>query len=227
MKKRIILLLIVMFLSGCNAIDNTSHVENNHEQDVEIEIPNYSIQHDITIDTYTGYDIHDFVTADEGVEISSSLNEETSILSIHLEKDLWKVDIDKEVTLINSNPYPITYSIVSNHNTSTMSPDAWQKTWGAYKLIVLNENEVVFDRGEEPEKNRTFLKDEDGVYSYVSKYEDAEGSMIYTFTLTFNDDKAHINVDTRSYYPNGDVYPAPALPMYYNFVKDDNNIENK
>lgn len=214
-----------MFLSGCNAIDNTSHVENNHEQDVEIEIPNYSIQHDITIDTYTGYDIHDFVTADEGVEISSSLNEETSILSIHLEKDLWKVDVDKEATLINSNPYPIIYSIVSNHNSSTMSPEEWKEYWGSLKLIVINENEIILNYGTLGWEDDVFTKDENGNYSFVSVYEDSEVKDVYTYILTFDGDKAHVNVNTQVYLPSGENYPG--IGMYYNFVKDDNSIENK
>lgn len=86
---------------------------------VSVTYPSYTIADDITIDTYTGYDINDFVTADEGVEVTSELNE--NILTITLSKGIWSETLEREVTLEDSSPmtihklarthgYPIVYS---------------------------------------------------------------------------------------------------------------------
>lgn len=94
------------------------NVEEPHSFDVPVNViyPSYTIADNITIDTYTGYDINDFVTADEGVEVTAELDEENSILDITLTKNNWSVNESKEVTLINSNPYPIVYRSVYDYN---------------------------------------------------------------------------------------------------------------
>ena len=85
--------------------------EEPYSFDVPVNViyPSYTIADDITIDTYTGYDINDFITADESVEITSTLDEENSILKIILAKNNWSKTIDKEVIIIDSNPYPLHY----------------------------------------------------------------------------------------------------------------------
>lgn len=81
--------------------------EEPHSFDVPVNViyPSYTIADDITIDTYTGYDINDFVTADEGVEVTSELNE--NILTITLSKGIWVETLEKEVTLEDSSPMTI------------------------------------------------------------------------------------------------------------------------
>ena len=86
--------------------------EEPHSFDVPVNViyPSYTIENDITIDTYTGYEISDFVTAEEGVEVTSVLNEDSSTLSITLSKNEWEVTENVAVTLSSSEPqYPIKY----------------------------------------------------------------------------------------------------------------------
>lgn len=85
--------------------------EEPHLFDVPVNViyPEYTIAEDITIDTYVGYDINDFVTAEEGVEVVSELDEENSLLVITLSKNDWTKTIEKEVVITNSNPFPLNY----------------------------------------------------------------------------------------------------------------------
>ena len=104
--------------------------EEPHSFDVLVNViyPSYTIADDITIDTYTGYDVNNFVTADEGVEITSTLDEENSALNITLSKNSWSVNETKEVTLTNSSPYPMTFVSVSAYNGT------WDPFEGVYKF---------------------------------------------------------------------------------------------
>lgn len=88
--------------------------DENGSFDVPIHVnyPSYTIVDNIEIDTYVGYDINDFVTADEGVEITSTLDEENSTLNITLIKNNWIVNETKEATLTNSSPYPMKFESV-------------------------------------------------------------------------------------------------------------------
>lgn len=86
--------------------------EEPYSFDVPVNViyPSYTIANDITIDTYIGYEISDFVTAEEGVEISHKLDSETSVLNITLSKNDWLVNENVPVTLTSSEPqYPIKY----------------------------------------------------------------------------------------------------------------------
>lgn len=85
--------------------------EESHSFDIPVNViyPSYTIEDDITIDIYTSYDINDFVTADEGVEIVSTLDEKNSTLNITLSKNGWIETVNKEVTIIDSNPFPLHY----------------------------------------------------------------------------------------------------------------------
>lgn len=99
--------------------DENGEEANTFDVPVSVSYPSYTVAEDITIDTYVGYDINDFVTADEGVEVTSKLNE--NILTITLSKGIWSETLEKEVTLEDSSPmtihklakthgYPIVYS---------------------------------------------------------------------------------------------------------------------
>ena len=92
--------------------------EKSFEVPVNVTFPKYTIASDIVIDTYLGYDVHDFVSCDsEGVEITSVLKEEDSQIIISLKKGNWDISEIKDVTLIDSNPYPIVYrGTVDQHN---------------------------------------------------------------------------------------------------------------
>ena len=86
--------------------------EEPHSFDVPVNViyPEYTIANDITIDTYIGYEITDFVTVEEGVEISHELDSENSVLNITLSKNDWSVNESVPVTLTSSEPqYPIKY----------------------------------------------------------------------------------------------------------------------
>lgn len=76
---------------------------------IHVYYPSYIIADNIEIDTYVGYNINDFVTADEGVEITSTLDEENSVLNITLTKNDWSVNESKEVILSSSSPYPMKF----------------------------------------------------------------------------------------------------------------------
>ena len=89
--------------------------EEPHSFDVPVNViyPEYTIASDITIDTYVGYDVNDFVTAEEGVEVVSELDEENSVLSVTLSKNDWTVSENVPVTLTSSEPqYPISYKML-------------------------------------------------------------------------------------------------------------------
>lgn len=89
--------------------------EEPHSFDVPVNViyPEYTIAEDITVDTYVGYDVNDFVTAEEGVEVVSELDEENSVLNVTLSKNDWTVNKSVSVTLTSSEPqYPISYKML-------------------------------------------------------------------------------------------------------------------
>lgn len=95
--------------------------EEPHSFDVPVNViyPEYTIAEDITIDTYVGYEISEFVTAEEGVEVTSELDEDNSVLSITLSKNDWSVNESVPVTLTSSEPqYPIVYEYVKQVDTA-------------------------------------------------------------------------------------------------------------
>jgi len=69
------------------------------EKEITIEEPNYSIKENISFNPYRDYDINEFITVDEGVDIDYSLDIESSTLTFNLSKGNWSKTIDKEVTL--------------------------------------------------------------------------------------------------------------------------------
>ena len=85
--------------------DKNEEETNTFDVPVSVSYPSYTVAEDITIDTYVGYDINDFVEVDEGVEVSSELNE--NILTITLSKGVWTETLEKEVTLEDSSPMTI------------------------------------------------------------------------------------------------------------------------
>lgn len=138
--------------------------EEPHSFDVPVNViyPSYTIAENITIDTYTGYEITDFVTTEEGVEISHELDSENSVLNITLSKNDWSVNESVPVTLTSSEPqYPIKYWFVKqvdtlgNVNTkdsgvaytifdSPTSGRMWN-IWGSEDYFTMDENYIYLD----------------------------------------------------------------------------------
>lgn len=93
--------------------DNNNEEPHTFDVPVNVIYPTYSVAEDITIDTYVGYDINEFVNTEEGVEVTSTLDEENSTLSITLSKNDWSVNESVPVTLTSSEPqYPLNYKML-------------------------------------------------------------------------------------------------------------------
>lgn len=74
------------------------------EVPVEIEEPNVSIDENITIDTYVGYDIEDYIHEDEGVSHTTNFDEETGDLSVTFTKGEWTTTLESKVEITDSDP---------------------------------------------------------------------------------------------------------------------------
>lgn len=138
--------------------------EEPHSFDVPINIiyPEYTIAEDVTIDTYVGYDINEFVTVEDGVEITSELNEENSLLNITLSKNDWTKTESVSVILTSSEPqYPVKYWFVKQIDTtgfvntkdsgigyiifdSSTSGRMWN-IWGSEDYFTMDENYIYLD----------------------------------------------------------------------------------
>lgn len=77
--------------------------------DVTIKQPQYTINDDIVIDVYKGYDIYKIVNAETGIILTSQLDADNCKLTIHLSKGNWSKDETIDVDIINSNPFPKYY----------------------------------------------------------------------------------------------------------------------
>ncbi len=74
------------------------------EVPVTVEEPRVSIDEDITIDTYVGYDIEEYIHEDEGVSHTTNFNEETGELSVTFTKGEWSTTLDSQVEVLDSDP---------------------------------------------------------------------------------------------------------------------------
>ena len=93
--------------------DENGEEPRSFDVPVNVIYPEYTIAEDITIDTYVGYDINEFVSTEEGIEVTSVLDEENSTLSITLSKNDWSVNETVPVTLTSSEPqYPLNYKML-------------------------------------------------------------------------------------------------------------------
>lgn len=73
-----------------------------------IVYPRYEVASDPVIDLYTGYNIEDIIIAPD-MEIEHSLDEENSKLNVKLSKGIWSEELSIDVTLVDSNPFPMHY----------------------------------------------------------------------------------------------------------------------
>ncbi len=123
------------------------------EVPVTIEEPRVSIDEDITIDTYVGYDLEEYIHEDEGVSHTTNFNEETGELSVTFTKGEWTTTLDSQVEVTSSDPIYI-----------------WPKTYSCYEpLNNLSQTIVFYDNGR-------FMDDEanPGSYGY-------DGSNVWSF----------------------------------------------
>lgn len=129
---------------------------------VNLVYPAYTIKQDITIDTYVGYDINDFVTVnDKDVVLTSQLDEDNAILSITLIKNDWVATEDIAVTLTNSNPYPIVFrGTVNQHNLPVTEFD----------FVIEDENTLKYYTPYVDYSPLTYIKVSDNVYEEYSDY---------------------------------------------------------
>lgn len=163
--------------------------EEPHSFDVPVNViyPSYTIEGNITIDTYTGYDINDFVTADEGVEIASTLDEENSTLNITLSKNNWTETFNKEVTIIDTNPFPLYYVGHDDVDESIIM------------YLTLNEDGTGFVKTNRFSGTEIIWQMEDsthGFYKWVNY-----GQSV--FPMTFSEDKKTLTVRTSTRRFNG------------------------
>ena len=115
-------------------------------EDSEFEVPyvivypRYEVVEGPVIDLYTGYEIEDIVKAPE-MEIEHSLDEENSKLNVKLSKGLWSEELSIDVTLVDSNPFPMHYychddewlDVISNitvYEDGTIYKDGSVKVYG-------------------------------------------------------------------------------------------------
>ncbi len=83
------------------------------EVPIEIEEPNVSIDENIVVDKYVGYNIEDYIHEDEGVSHTTTFDEETGNLSVTFTKGEWTTTLDSKVTVEDSTPkevFPKVYS---------------------------------------------------------------------------------------------------------------------
>ena len=88
------------------------------EVPVEIEEPNVSIDENITIDTYVGYDIEDYIHEDKGVSHTTNFNEESGDLSVTFTKGEWSTTLDSKVEVTSSEPeevWPKNYNCIDSN----------------------------------------------------------------------------------------------------------------
>ena len=95
--------------------------ESFEDLEVTLSQPEYTIDDNIVIDKYMGYDVRDFVHTEQGVDVTSDLDEQNSSITINLSKGIWKETVEKPVTIDNSSLIGIwvSDSLVDYHDTKT------------------------------------------------------------------------------------------------------------
>lgn len=159
--------------------------EEPHSFNVPVNViyPSYTIADNITIDTYIGYEITDFVTAEEGVEISHELDSENSVLNITLSKNDWTVNENVPVTLTSSEPqFPIKYMSYKQVDAAGYVYDL--SSDGAY-ILLQSENSGKMCN---PQNNACNAFTYDNEYMYVDvgavmKYWFEGNSLNYTYVV--------------------------------------------
>ena len=88
------------------------------EVPIEIEEPNVSIDENIVVDKYVGYNIEDYIHEDEGVSHTTTFDEETGNLSVTFTKGEWTTTLDSKVTVEDSTPKEVFPKVYSCYDTT-------------------------------------------------------------------------------------------------------------
>ncbi len=146
------------------------------EVPIEIEEPNVSIDENITIDTYVGYDIEDYIHEDEGVTHTTNFDEETGALSVTFEKGEWSTTLDSQVDVTSSDPiyiWPKNYHCLQSETDVT------------YDITIYEDGSFVnVANGGETTAYGNYTFDGNNWYFDFKEYNDLSGSGNYnSFTL--------------------------------------------
>lgn len=90
-----------------NDIMTITYEDNSFNVSVIVDMPEVSVDEDITIDVYTGYDFENFIHESEGV--THEYTYEDGILTVTFTKNDWSEVITRDVTKVDSSPYPRSY----------------------------------------------------------------------------------------------------------------------
>lgn len=90
-----------------NDIMTITYEDNSFNVSVIVDMPEVSVDEDITIDVYTGYDFENFIHESEGV--THEYTYEDGILTVAFTKNDWSEVITRDVTKVDSSPYPRSY----------------------------------------------------------------------------------------------------------------------
>ena len=90
-----------------NDIMTITYEDNSFNVSVIVDMPEVSVDEDITIDVYTGYDFENFIHESEGV--THEYTYEDGVLTVTFTKNDWSEVITRDVTKIDSSPYPRSY----------------------------------------------------------------------------------------------------------------------
>lgn len=186
-----------------------SYEEESFDVEYSYVYPEYKLNDDITIDLYTGYDVSDFLTVEEGIEVSSSLDEEAGILTLDLTKGQWSEHIEKEVTIIDSNPYPIVYRGTVNEHGMDIS----------FMVFTIYSDEYAELYSERTGHLSKCYKTAENTYQNSTPASgDAASYRVYTRTFIINGETAK---DTSVYSDNGgSVMPnttKDGTPIVWNY----------
>lgn len=90
-----------------NDIMTITYEDNSFEVPVIIDTPIVSVDEEVVIDVYTGYDFENFIHESEGV--THEYTYEDGVLTVTFTKNDWSEVITRGVTKIDSSPYPRSY----------------------------------------------------------------------------------------------------------------------
>lgn len=134
-----------------------------------IVYPRYEVVEEPVIDLYTGYEIEDIVKAPE-IEIEHSLDEENSKLNVKLSKGLWSEELSIDVTLVDSNPFPMIY---------TCQDDEWKDN--IFDITIYEDGSMYYPKhnlwGGWNEENHTWYWEGYPVFSYFGEIGDENFSL--------------------------------------------------
>lgn len=96
-------------------VDITFNDKVQHlEKEVELLYPEYSLKDNIVLDLVNGTSQDDFITVEDGVNVSYELNEDDNSIVIHLNKGIWSKEIIADATIIHPD-----YAIKDEINIAT------------------------------------------------------------------------------------------------------------